>query len=106
MSNPTMSTKLVMMRTDSFQLVIAENLPRTPGILVGRFSESGRCDRAPHDSGERDDRQQVGDHLDELRRYRVAALQLDLQCFRRSEQETGERGADRIPAAENHRRNR
>src|SRR5687768_4274237 len=106
MSNPTMSTKLVMMRTDSFPLVIAENLRRTPGILVGRFSESGRCDRASDDSGERDDRQQVGNHLDELRRYRVAALQLDLQCFRRSEQETGERGTNRIPSAEDHGRDR
>src|SRR5688572_27928503 len=98
-----MSTKLVMMRTNSFPLVIAENLPRTPdGILVGRFSESGRRDRAADDSRERDDCQYVGNHLDELRWYRVAALQLDLQRLGRGKQQTRERGANRIPSTENH----
>src|SRR5688572_15377948 len=98
-----MSTKLVMMRTNSFPLVIAENLPRTPdGILVGRFSESGRRDRAADDSRERNDRQHVGNHFDELRWYRVAALQLDLQRLSRGEEQTCERGADRIPPTENH----
>src|SRR5687768_11277858 len=106
-SSPTMSTKLVMMSTKSFPLVIAENLPRTPdGTLVCRFAERGRRHRTSHDSCQCDDCQHVGNHLDKLGRYRVTSLQLDLQSLGSSKEQARESGTNRIPPSENHRRDR
>src|SRR6266545_4783454 len=90
-----MSTNAVMMRTRSFL-----------NTLVSRLTQrSGR--HCPSDySGQCYYRQQVGNHLDELRSDHVVSLQLYLQGLGRREEQTCKRGTHRIPATEDHRCNR
>src|SRR5688572_9042105 len=71
--------------------------------LVRRPAERGRRHRAADDTGERDDGEDVRDHLDELRGDQLQTLELDLQRVGRREEEAGEGDALRIPLAEDDR---
>src|SRR5688572_1033023 len=58
----------------------------------------------PNQSRQRDERQQVRDHLYELCGQDLRTLQLDLQRFCGREEQARDRGTHRFPAAEDHRR--
>src|SRR5687768_18076559 len=110
MSNPTMSTKFVTMRMNSFPRVAPARRPRTvvlmtPKLFLG-FAESGGRDGAAHETREGDDCQNVRDDLDELRGNAAHTLQLDLECLRGREEEARGARAPRIPSAEDDRRDR
>src|SRR3954471_18128920 len=64
------------------------------------LTERGRRNGASDYPRQRDDGEYIWDHLDELRSNGVRSLQLDLQRLRRGEEQAGERGAHRIPSAE------
>src|ERR1051325_1163676 len=90
-----MSTNAVTIRTTS--------LPMLVGTLLRHLTEGRGRHRASDDAGERDDRERVRNHLDELRWNDLRALQLNLHCLRAREEETGEPRARRIPPSENRR---
>src|SRR6267378_1296193 len=97
-NNPTMSMKAVTISTQSFLPSLAVVMRRS-GTSVGRGPAERRGrHRASHHPRQRDDREQVRDHLDELRRDRLRALELDLQRFGGGEQQTREARARGVPA--------
>ena len=60
---------------------------RVPHPPLLRHASKGRGrHRAPDHAGERDDRQGVGNHLDELRWNELGALELNLERLRRGKQ--------------------
>src|SRR5687768_10553758 len=133
-STPIMSRNAVAMRTCSFAGIVRssrhstysngrasaiatttisgwwKNAESEPDIVrrcsIGGFAERGRRHRAPDDAGERDDREEIRDHPHELRWERARALEMDLQRIRGREEEARECHAHRIPATEDHRRER
>ena len=70
-----------------------------------RPSQRRRGDRPSNHSRQRDDRQNVRDHLYELGRDHVVALQMDLHGLRSREQQTCCACAQRAPSPEYHGRN-
>src|SRR5262245_27672171 len=134
--SPTMSRNAVAMRTMSFAGIFrssrnsvyssaaasAPSSTRTAGCSsedamsrvmidayrasVGGLPERRRLDRSPNHASERDDREDVWDHLDELRWHELQRLKPDLHRLGRGEQETGDRDAFRVPFAEDYRRER
>lgn len=85
-SNPTMSTKFVMISTNNLPLAALETRPLTAdarvrsgeATLVFRLPERRRRYRSANHTGKRDDRESVRNHLYELRCNCVVPLQLDL----------------------------
>src|SRR5688572_29298877 len=90
-----MSTNAVMMRIRSFL-----------NTLLSRLTQRRRRHCPSDYSGQCDDREEVRDHFDELRRDNLISLQLDLKSLGRSEQHTRKPGAHWIPTAEDYRGNR
>src|SRR5438309_2067405 len=72
----------------------------SPTALRLRLTQRRWRNGSAHHTSESNDRQRVGDHLDELRWNRVTALQLYLQCLGCSEQQARERGTNWIPSSE------
>src|SRR5438045_4912315 len=92
MRTPAMSMKAVIIRTTSF-----------PIFLVG---DPAQCRWRPHpadDAGERDDGEQVRNHVDELRRDELPGANLDLQRLRRGEEKTGDGSPAGMPPAKDSR---
>src|SRR5919112_5154 len=79
-------------------------------LLLIRDAKGARGARVADEAGEDDDGQHVGDDLDELRRYLLAAeadaLELDGDGLREAEEEAGEHRLDGAPLAEDERRQR
>src|SRR4051812_29596130 len=98
-SKPTMSMNAVTMSTASLPADVFT------GSLIHTSQRGGRYGTS-HESGERDHREHVRNHLDELRRYQLLALQTDLQRFSGSEQQAPCGDARRIPAAKDRCRER
>src|SRR5437016_4066704 len=72
--------------------------PRLPSVtLRRRLPKRGRRNRPSNYARERDDRERVRNHLDELRRDELRSLQLNLQRFRRGKQQARQRRAEWIP---------
>src|SRR3954471_1963683 len=101
-SVPTMSMNAVIMSTTS--LLMSVLLVVIEALL--NFAQRGGRNGAPDNSGKGDDRKREWNHLDELRRNCLRALQLDLERFGRGEQQTGERRPKRIPTAKDRRGDR
>src|SRR4029079_14348552 len=98
MRTPTMSSIAVTINTRSFPTDSPPTVVWIRDCVRGsapsgalRASKRGRLHRLADHPGQRDDRQHVGDHLDELRRDRLGALQLDLERLGRGEEEAGDR---------------
>src|SRR5579863_816190 len=91
-----MSTPAVMMRMRSFLFTETEN-------LMSGLAESRRRDGPPDYARQCYDREDVRDHRYELRGNGAGSLQVDLQRFRRREQQASGPDADRLPTAEDHR---
>src|SRR5690349_5685533 len=95
MRTPAMSMKAVIISTTSF-----------PIFLVGSPAQRRWRTHPADDAGERDDGEQVRNHVDELRRDERATLELDLERLRRGEEEAGDGSPARVPAAKDSRRER
>src|SRR5256714_15118332 len=99
-NSPTMSMKAVIIRIQSFLLAAGFFTRRSGGSFGRRLPERRRRDGTPHHASQGDDREQVRDHLDELRRDGLRALKLDLQRLGGGEQQTREPRAQRVPPPE------
>src|SRR4051812_36434786 len=111
MRTPTMSSIAVTINTRSFPtdspptvVAIRECVRGTAPSGAFLAAERGRLHRLADQPGEGDDRQHVGNHLDELRWDRLRALQPDLERLRRGEEQAGDRNPLRLPAPEDRRR--
>src|SRR3569832_2471898 len=77
-------------------------------LFLVRDAEGAGGARGADEAGEDDDGQHVGDDLDELRRYLLAAeeadaLELDGEGLGEAEQQAGEHRLDQAPLAEDER---
>src|SRR6476469_2519535 len=110
MRTPTMSSIAVTINTRSFPTDSPPTVVAFRGRVRGNAPsgaflapERRRLHRLPDDPGQCDDRQDVGDHLDVLRRDRLSALKMDLERLGRGEEEAGHRHPLRLPAPEDRR---
>src|SRR5437588_12465924 len=71
--------------------------------LFGNFSQRRGRYGTTNDASQRNDRQHVRNHLDELRRDQLRTLQLDLERLRGCEEQACKTDAQRIPSPENRR---
>src|SRR3970040_1570473 len=125
MTSPTMSMKATPIRTISLGGIFRSSRPSTyssPAPMItsttrvigddsacdtlpctvtsGRRSTEGRgWHGASHHAGQRHDGQHVWNHLDELRRNQLQALELDLEGFGCCEQYARDRYAGGAPVA-------
>src|SRR5690349_14196696 len=74
--------------------------------LLGRSSQRGWWHGPAYDAGERDNGQQIRNHLDELRWNELRSLKLDLQRLGCGEEQACQAHARWIPAPENRGRER
>src|SRR5687768_6928291 len=104
-SRPSTNSKAAPIRTRTTRTTGDVSACAAPPWMItsgDRFAERGGRHGAAHDAGEGDDREHVGDHLDKLRRNKLQALELDLECFCCCEQYAGDRDSRGSPVAENH----
>src|SRR5579859_5463224 len=88
-----------MMRTRSFLFTGSEN-------LMSALTEGGGRDGTADYARQRYNCEDVRDHCYELRWNSAGSLQVDLQCLGRREEEASGPDAARLPAAEDHGRER